>query len=73
MTESLAGRYFLHRSMHWTWPECEKAFGWPLEDWLVFGGYSRNKDVSARRVSNPRRHESSISKRLHARPLTSDL
>jgi predicted AAA+ superfamily ATPase len=39
MTESLAGRYFLHRSMHWTWPECEKAFGWPLEDWLVFGGY----------------------------------
>ena len=39
MTESLAGRYFLHRCMHWTWPECEKAFGWSLEDWLVFGGY----------------------------------
>jgi uncharacterized protein len=39
MTESLAGRYFLHRCMHWTWPECQKAFGWSLEDWLVFGGY----------------------------------
>lgn len=39
MTESLAGRYFLHRCMHWTWPECEKAFGGSLEDWLVFGGY----------------------------------
>ena len=39
MTESLAGRYFLHRCMHWTWPESEKAFGWSLEDWLVFGGY----------------------------------
>lgn len=39
MTESLAGRYFLHRCTHWSWPECEKAFGWTLEDWLVFGGY----------------------------------
>ena len=39
MTESLAGRYFLHRCLHWTWPECEKAFGWDLERWLVFGGY----------------------------------
>ena len=39
MTESLAGRYFLHRCMHWMWPECEKAFGWSLEDWLVWGGY----------------------------------
>jgi hypothetical protein len=39
MTESLAGRYFLHRCMHWTWPEAENAFGWSLEDWLVWGGY----------------------------------
>lgn len=39
MTESLAGRFFLHRCMHWTWPEMEKAFGWSLEDWLVWGGY----------------------------------
>lgn len=39
MTESLAGRYFLHRCMHWTWPEAEHAFGWSLEDWLVWGGY----------------------------------
>jgi len=39
MTESLAGRYFLHRCMHWTWPECASAFGWDLDQWLVFGGY----------------------------------
>ncbi len=39
MTESLAGRYFLHRCMHWTLPECAKAFGWSLDDWLLWGGY----------------------------------
>jgi predicted AAA+ superfamily ATPase len=39
LTESLAGRFFLHRCAHWSWPECRRAFGWPLERWLYFGGY----------------------------------
>ena len=39
LTESLAGRFFLHRCTHWSWPECRQAFGWPLERWLYFGGY----------------------------------
>jgi predicted AAA+ superfamily ATPase len=39
MTESLAGRFFLHRCTHWSWPECRSAFGWSLEDWLYWGGY----------------------------------
>lgn len=39
LTESLAGRFFLHRCTHWSWPECRAAFGWPLEKWLYFGGY----------------------------------
>lgn len=38
-SESLAGRFFLHRCSHWTWPECRRAFGWDLEQWLYFGGY----------------------------------
>lgn len=38
-TESLAGRFFLHRCQHWTWGECRQAFGWDLEQWLFFGGY----------------------------------
>lgn len=39
LTESLAGRFFLHRCPHWSWPECRQAFGWDLERWLYFGGY----------------------------------
>ncbi|MDJ0763218.1 MAG: AAA family ATPase [Myxococcota bacterium] len=39
MTESLAGRFFLHRASHWSYTECHRAFGWDLETWLYFGGY----------------------------------
>ena len=38
-TDSLAGRFFLHRCTHWTWFECRAAFGWNLTKWLYFGGY----------------------------------
>lgn len=39
LSESLAGRFFLHPCMHWSLEECRKAFGWDLETWLYFGGY----------------------------------
>lgn len=39
LTESLAGRFFLHRFTHWNFPECRQAFGWGLDEWLFFGGY----------------------------------
>jgi hypothetical protein len=39
VTDSLAGRYFLHRCQHWSWDECRQAFGWGLDRWLFFGGY----------------------------------
>ena len=39
LSESLAGRFFLHRCPHWTWAECRQAFGWNLDRWLYFGGY----------------------------------
>ena len=38
-SESLAGRFFLHRCMHWGYAECAAAFGWNLGQWLYFGGY----------------------------------
>lgn len=39
MTESLAGRFLLHRCMHWSFPEVASAFGMSLEEWIFFGGY----------------------------------
>jgi predicted AAA+ superfamily ATPase len=39
VTESLAGRFRLHRCPHWSWTECRTAFGWDLRRWLYFGGY----------------------------------
>jgi uncharacterized protein len=38
-TESLAGRFRLHRCLHWTFGECREAFGWSLDEWLWKGGY----------------------------------
>lgn len=39
LSESLAGRFFLHRCTHWGLAECQQAFGWSLEQWIYFGGY----------------------------------
>lgn len=39
LSESLAGRFFLHRCNHWGYPECREAFGWSLGQWIYFGGY----------------------------------
>ena len=39
LSDSLAGRFFLHRCPHWSWAECRKAFGWDLDRWIYFGGY----------------------------------
>ncbi|MBP7867046.1 MAG: ATP-binding protein [Acidobacteria bacterium] len=39
LTESLSGRFFLHRCSHWGYPEVQAAFGWNLEQWIYFGAY----------------------------------
>lgn len=39
LTESLAGRLFLHRCTHWSWTESQEAFGWDLDRWICVGGY----------------------------------
>lgn len=39
LSESLAGRFFLNRCMHWSYQECSAAFGWDLQTWIYFGGY----------------------------------
>lgn len=48
LSESLAGRFEVIRSTHWTLSEMAKAFDYELEDYLKFGGYpacsTLNKD-----------------------------
>lgn len=39
LTESLSGRFFLHKFQHWSYTECKAAFGWSINHWLTFGGY----------------------------------
>lgn len=39
LSESLAGRYEVIPAHHWNLSECSRAFGWKLEDFLMFGGY----------------------------------
>jgi len=39
LSESLAGRFFLYRCVHWTFPEMEQAFSWDMDRWIFFGGY----------------------------------
>jgi predicted AAA+ superfamily ATPase len=39
LSESMSGRFFLHRCPHWSFPECHKAFQWSLDQWVYFGGY----------------------------------
>lgn len=39
LSESLAGRFFLHRAGHWTYAQMRATFDWSLDQWLYFGGY----------------------------------
>ena len=39
LTESLAGRFELLRSMHWSFSEMRDAFGWGLDSYVFHGGY----------------------------------
>jgi len=39
LSESLSGRFFLHRSTHWTFDEMARAFSWDMDQWIFYGGY----------------------------------
>lgn len=47
LTESLAGRYELLRSTHWSLTEMSEAFNYTLEDYLKFGGYPGSARLKA--------------------------
>ena len=39
VTESLAGRFEIIHVVHWSYAEMQEAFGWNLEQYILFGGY----------------------------------
>lgn len=39
LTESLAGRFEIIHVVHWSYAEMQEAFGWNLEQYILFGGY----------------------------------
>jgi len=39
LSESLTGRFEVIRVPHWSLAEMRKAFGWPLEQYVYYGGY----------------------------------
>lgn len=39
LSESLAGRFEIVRSTHWSFAEMRDAFGWSLDQYIYFGGY----------------------------------
>jgi uncharacterized protein len=39
LSESLSGRFFLHRCGHWTFDEMARAFSWGMDQWIFYGGY----------------------------------
>lgn len=39
LSESLAGRFEVIPAHHWNLAECDRAFGWDLDAFLMFGGY----------------------------------
>jgi predicted AAA+ superfamily ATPase len=39
LTESLAGRFEIIPVIHWSYSEMREAFGWNLEQYIMFGGY----------------------------------
>jgi uncharacterized protein len=39
LSESLSGRFFLHRMNHWQYHEASAAFNLSLSEWIYYGGY----------------------------------
>jgi len=39
ITESLAGRFEIIPVIHWSYVEMKGAFGWDLEEYILYGGY----------------------------------
>ncbi|OFZ14492.1 MAG: hypothetical protein A2Z20_00710 [Bdellovibrionales bacterium RBG_16_40_8] len=50
LSESLTGRYMLHKVMHWDYFESAASFGLSLDDYLSYGGYPASYSFIKNRV-----------------------
>lgn len=69
LAESLAGRFELIPVTHWSYPEMAEAFGFSLEQYLVYGGYPGAAGI----VSDPERWVRYISDSLIETTLSRDI
>jgi hypothetical protein len=45
LSESLAGRFEIIPVVHWSYAEMKEAFGWNLEQYILYGGYPGAADL----------------------------
>jgi len=45
LNESLNGRFEVVEAQHWNWDEMRQAFGFTLEDYMLYGGYPGAADL----------------------------
>ncbi len=45
LTESLAGRFEIIPIVHWSYAEMREAFGWNLEQYILYEGYPGTADL----------------------------
>lgn len=51
LSESLAGRFFLHKVYHWNPSESLEAYGLQLDQYLKFGGYPGSYSLIEDKIS----------------------
>lgn len=69
MSESLAGRFEVHRWGHWQFPEMKKAFGWDVDTFVLYGGYPG----AARYIREPDRYRAYVKDSLIETVLSRDV
>jgi predicted AAA+ superfamily ATPase len=69
LTESLTGRFEIHRLTHWPYGEMREAFGWSVDQYVYYGGYPGAADL----VNDPRRWKSYIQDALIETSVSRDI
>lgn len=73
LTESLAGRFEVIYFPHWSFAECERAFGWDLKRYVFFGGYPGGANLLAVEGSDEKRWQQYIRESLIETVLNKDI